>query len=55
MWEHRPLRELHPPLLCVRKRVSEENKTLDDCRKPDSLETYQETARDELFLRRERM
>jgi hypothetical protein len=51
----RPLRELHPPLLCVRKRVSEEKNTLDDCRKPDSQETYQETARDELFLRRERM
>jgi hypothetical protein len=55
MWEHRPLHDFHLPLLCVRKRVSEEQKTLDDYRKPDSLETYQENARDELFLRRERM
>jgi hypothetical protein len=33
----------------------ERKKTLDDCDKPDSLKTYQETARDELVLRRERM
>jgi hypothetical protein len=30
-------------------------KTLDDCDNPDRLKTYQETAQDELALRRERM
>jgi hypothetical protein len=56
MWEYQPLHELHPPtVVCDRERVSEKKKTLDDCDKLDSLETYQETARDELVLRRERM
>jgi hypothetical protein len=39
----------------VRERETVKKKTLDDFHKQDSLKTYQETARDELVLRRERM
>jgi hypothetical protein len=55
MWEHRPLQELKPTLLCVRERERDiKKKIFNDCDNCTDSKLTKETARDELALTRER-